>query len=335
MITILLCNFSTLIIFIHLHNKQDNIPEPTFKADPSHRVKVIGKHFYALATKPMRESKVKNEHAKRMKKYWTYMINQQKRQPSENIEDVKKAAKAPLKHLFGNHENCDECWCLAKTAEKQGKVYISKDGPYLDMEKDKEVYEDLKKVCDRFSTDERLHEIMHDGDTQKNECLNMTLAHIAPKTTNYSHSSSLTNRVAINAGQQNGPRCSYWTKVYDNVGVDCCTNFIKHMKKIDDRREKTRERKKTIDYKRKRKHKTNAKLLSQIKEEQIIAQDNLGTYGSGAAIAASGNSTRERNVRQKRSCKCGSDSHQRTSHQNCPLNKRNRQQQQPLELGTE
>ena len=192
----------------------------------------------------MRESKVKNEHAKRMKKYWTYMINQQKNQPSENIEDVRKAAMAPLKHMFGNHENCEECWCLAKTAEKQGKVYISKDGPYLDMEKDKEIYEDLKEVCDRFSTDDRLREIMHDGSTQKNECLNMTLAHLAPKTTNYSHSSSLTNRVAINAGMQNGTQCSYWTKVYDNVGVECSTNFITHMIKMDDRREKTRERKK-------------------------------------------------------------------------------------------
>ena len=70
------------IIYVH----KDNIPEPQFLADPSHRIKVIGKHFYALAAKPMSQSKVKNEHAKRMKKYWTYMINQQKETPTEDIE---------------------------------------------------------------------------------------------------------------------------------------------------------------------------------------------------------------------------------------------------------
>ena len=48
-----------LYLFYISRNKQDNIPEPTFKADPPHRVKVTRKHFYALATKPMRELKVK------------------------------------------------------------------------------------------------------------------------------------------------------------------------------------------------------------------------------------------------------------------------------------
>ena len=64
-------------------------------------------------------------------------------------------------------------------------------------------------------------------------------------------------------------------------------------------------REKTLDYKQKHKHKTNAKLLLQMQEEQIIARDNLGTCGSGAAITASGNSRNERNVRQNNRVNAG------------------------------
>ena len=94
---------------------------------------------------------------------------------------MRHASKAPLLHLFNDHSHCNESWCLAKVAEREGKVYVSKDGPYLDKEINKTEYEQLKAVCDRFSTDERLMESLHSGDTQANESLNMSLTFFAPK----------------------------------------------------------------------------------------------------------------------------------------------------------
>ena len=58
---------------------------------------------------------------------------------------------------------------------------MSKNGPYLDKIRNKEEYEQIKEVCDKFSTDKRLLESLHQGDTQANESLNMTLAYYAPK----------------------------------------------------------------------------------------------------------------------------------------------------------
>ena len=102
------------------------------------------------------------------------------------------ASQAPLQHMFGNHAFCKEEWCLAKVAEKEVKEYVSKDGPYLDKIRNKEEYEQIKEVCDKFSTDKRLLESLHQGDTQANKSLNMALAYYAPKNVNYSHSPSLT-----------------------------------------------------------------------------------------------------------------------------------------------
>ena len=130
-----------------------------------------------------------------------------------------------------------------KIAETRNKAYVRKDGLYLDMEKDKQIYEDLKEVCDRFSTEEHLLESMHSGNAQNKECLNMPLAQLAPKTMDYSHSLSLSNRVAINSRVQNNGQELYWTNMYRRVGVMCSNNFIQHLQKTDKRREKTRVRK--------------------------------------------------------------------------------------------
>ena len=125
-----------------------------------------------------------------------------KQQRYNTLEEIKFAATAPLKHLFGDHTACKESWCSAKVAERDGKQYVSKDGPYLCKVKDKDIHRDLKNVVDQFSTDTRLLESVHGGDTQANESLNNTLAYLAPKNKHYSNSSALMNRVSINAAHQ-------------------------------------------------------------------------------------------------------------------------------------
>ena len=56
-------------------NFDSEIPEPSFLADPSHRVKVVEKHIFSIVNKSRdlrcRCTKVD---ALRIKKYWGYMI---------------------------------------------------------------------------------------------------------------------------------------------------------------------------------------------------------------------------------------------------------------------
>ena len=61
--------------------------EPKFLADPSNRIKSILKHFYALSTAKVSESRVSKPMAKRMKKNWGYMVRQNK---AKTIDELLK-----------------------------------------------------------------------------------------------------------------------------------------------------------------------------------------------------------------------------------------------------
>ena len=59
-------------------------------------------------------------------------------------------SKAPLNHLFDIHNFCKSTLCMAKKMKQQDLKYISKDGPFLDKEKDSKTYLQTKEICNRF-----------------------------------------------------------------------------------------------------------------------------------------------------------------------------------------
>ena len=50
---------------------------PNFLADPSHRIKVFGKHVYKLKKAPLYVSQVRDHHAERIKKLGTFYLPEQ------------------------------------------------------------------------------------------------------------------------------------------------------------------------------------------------------------------------------------------------------------------
>jgi hypothetical protein len=66
------------------NRKKDNgrlpleIPEPSFRADFNHRVKVVGKSLYVLANMPKKDSTVDKATAERIKTNWGSMLKQVK-----------------------------------------------------------------------------------------------------------------------------------------------------------------------------------------------------------------------------------------------------------------
>ena len=92
-----------------------DVHQPTFLCDPSHRVKVMVKEVFKLALKSKAKSECEKIDALRLKKYIGCWIAKNKSLP---FDELKAKRKAPIEHLFGNHEWCDSDWCFSKELDE-------------------------------------------------------------------------------------------------------------------------------------------------------------------------------------------------------------------------
>ena len=86
----------------------DIIPEPTFLADPSHRIKCMVKPIFRLVKKTKDPNSVKTIDALRLKKYLSCYIMQGRDQDFETFYNNRYA---PLEYIFDNHAYCSPVWC--------------------------------------------------------------------------------------------------------------------------------------------------------------------------------------------------------------------------------
>ena len=190
-----------------------NIPVPKWKADPTHRTKVVAKPIYALASMTLKESKVRRLDAMRVKKNYAYFIKQTR---CKSFEEMKQQRYAPIEHIFDNHEFCHAEWCHRKREIEAGVKESSKGvGYYRDKSNvvDREVYDQIKKAYSPYVTDERLEECYHEYDTQKNEAMNTAVARVAPKNRTYCRSKSLMARICLVVGEQNMGHEEFWKRL--------------------------------------------------------------------------------------------------------------------------
>ena len=85
------------------------------------------------------------------------------------IKEMLEAAKAPVEHLFDNHDFCG-AWCKRKTLTSEQKE--KQQQYYHDVNKDAALYKQLTSAVVEFSTKERLFESCHPFNTQTNEAMN-------------------------------------------------------------------------------------------------------------------------------------------------------------------
>ena len=103
----------------------DLIPQPKFLADFNHRVKSVGRAVYELALMSKSKSMVDKNLAKRLKLYWSKMLQQVKKfDLQDEWEEIEKRVRAPIEHVFDNHQFCQETWCYALKAKNEGKTYL-------------------------------------------------------------------------------------------------------------------------------------------------------------------------------------------------------------------
>mmetsp|Transcript_22377 Transcript_22377/g.32687 ORF Transcript_22377/g.32687 Transcript_22377/m.32687 type:complete len:274 (+) Transcript_22377:1478-2299(+) len=152
---------------------------PKFLADPNHCKKVVGKYLYVLAVQPKKQAKlIKLFHFI----FVTILMPCSKKiihlDFKKDINLIQNQAKAPLEHVFDNHDYCDIAWCYKKKALEEGLEYsLPPNRPFYNKVSDAQLYDTLF----RFIQDNVLKESDHDWDTQLNESLNQAIARLCPK----------------------------------------------------------------------------------------------------------------------------------------------------------
>jgi hypothetical protein len=249
------------------------------------------------------------------------MSRQLKNRPKE---EWTSAGKAVLEHHFDVHTDCGD-FCkrkkeLAEGIKKDTKVYRSK-------ERDKDLYDLLVPILAEFITIERLEEIGHGWHTNVNESFNNSSSYIAPKNRVFAGSNLLRARLSIALGIKLDGFDKFFRKVFQALGIQMEPGVWHYLTWTGDWKRKHRERTQTLEYKRKRQEKTNEKIKAYVEQLRKTRKTN-DLYQTGIAMEQDQlchpvTQSKEKPNQPKRPCKCGSNTHSRTTHKDCPLHPKN------------
>ena len=216
-----------------------------------------------------------------------------------------------------------------------------------------------KEIFDRYGSLDVLRESCHAYSTQANEALNRKHASKAPKESVYSRSASYTYRIAASIAEYNDGFAKPHFDMFALLGIQPGEHCTAGLTKKDSTRKRKRERRVDPTVKARRRHGSKAKSRAIVQAEQTEQITGFGAqYQSGIrnALAAAqdvdpailvcmlelivkieaGDTLTAPTRKSKKSasggaggvatatgCKCGSTTHLRTSHSDCPMNKKN------------
>jgi hypothetical protein len=158
---------------------------------------------------------VTNVDGNRIKLYWGHW---QKQSRNKSFDEFKSNSNAVIEHLFNDHTYCSDEWCPVLKA-RQAKQQEYK-GMYRCKVKHAREYEQIKNALAPYLTDDKLKEIHHPYDSQKNESFNKSCSNYAPKGRTYAMTMALTARISITAGVGNLGAHDYWTRVMECLGIE-------------------------------------------------------------------------------------------------------------------
>jgi hypothetical protein len=305
-----------------------HIPEPTFLADPNHRVKVIGKKVFALVQKPKAVSVCTKSDALRIKKNFAYFVRQYRTKP---FEEFVQASNAVVEHHFNNHQHCGD-WCPAKKKIANNETPApahrdkSEDGPA-----GKVLYNQIKDAIGPYLTRDSLKQLHHTMDSQVNESLNRVISKYAPKDRTYCMTMALQSRVHLAIGVYLWGWEKYYSELFKKLRMEMTGNTLHFLQRKD------RINKRTYDYyrktavKRRRANVLNEKIKRLVEEERR-AKMRGEVYASGSRLDSTETTpaTRKRKGRAKKDdakvspkecARCFRWNHQRASSKKCPCNK--------------
>jgi hypothetical protein len=249
-----------------------DISVPIWRADPSHRTKVVGKHVFKLAWGPRKITKCTKADALRLKRNFGYFQKQTNRQP---FPEFKRKSKTVIEHHFNNHSYCDASWCpIAKAGKTKGDPI-----KYRDDVRDAELKAQLVEIIDVFTTEEKLLKIHHQMDSQKNEALNKSVTKYAPKDREYSKSKSLESRILIAGCTNNVGISCFYKRLFHELGMSLGSITRVELKTRERNRLRKQEYVKKKGGTRGRRSKQNAEKTKRLIDEDIKARKKEKTMG--------------------------------------------------------
>ncbi|XP_052084970.1 uncharacterized protein LOC127722154 [Mytilus californianus] len=177
-------------------------------------------------------------------KNFTYVVNQNVGNPS-GIED---GLHASIKHIFGEHDNCNETWCGYL---KDKDSYIHSNLPRGKDLCSSELRSDLEKLFIQKMVPQS-KKLSNLGSSQANESFNNLIALKAPKTKHFSTSASLNYRVSSAVLQKN-EGYNYIAELNTSIGLSPGNETLSRGNKLNKKREGNKNRFKSKQGKRQRK----------------------------------------------------------------------------------
>ena len=301
----------------------DELPSRQNLADPNHRAKVLGKHLYPLTSVPVSSGKqITKATAERFKVNFNRAIHQYR---GKSDTEMRNGLLATLEHEFGNHEHCSNDWCKflnAKTSgereQLQSRWWSKNDSATL--------YAALNRVYMDFLTPERIRQMNHKHDTQKNESMNKKIARVCPKSTTFSKSMVLSDRVAWVVMEDSLGGCVAVEELFNRLGI---TPLPPTLKDYYTKNDKTRARHHEYTLQKSVKQRRRLNLNTKIWQDRVQAtkdREQGKDYSSGMAFeetTAQEKTTKTASTEKKLCTACGGNTHQRRSHKMCPMNKFN------------
>ena len=162
-------------------------------------------------------------------------------QNSGKPENIGIGLKAVVKHMFGNHEHCQE-WCgFIKDPDnyKHGNL------PYGKDLSDESLHKALSEIFNNLD----VNKLAFLSSTQPNESFNNSMHSKAPKARHYSDSSSLQFRLCASISQKN-EGYSYIANVHKEAGLSPGTITKKHGLQLDRKMDQKRLRQNSVHFKR-------------------------------------------------------------------------------------
>ena len=135
---------------------------------------------------------------------------------------------------YSIHPDSFEDGCLETLKKKEEELVRRKEcGYYRSKVKHPIAYNKIAEAISPYLTKERMMELHHKYDTQKNEAMNQSVSSYAPKTKTYSKTNSLDARVALAAAIEVAGYRRVWEKIFFAFGVDLNENLSKVLAKMD------------------------------------------------------------------------------------------------------
>ena len=259
----------------------DELPPRTNLADPNHRTKVLGKHLYPLTTQRKDSGKrITKPMAERLKLHFGKALHQNRKLHSVQLE---RGLRATLEHEFGDHTHCSDVWCRYLRAEDdETRLLVSK--RWMNKEDDRILYNELSTIYNNFLTPDRIEQMYHDFDTQKNESMNNKIARMCPKHSTLSKTMVLSDRVAWVVIEDSIGGAKGVISIYKRLQLgDVPPHLVSYYMKNDKRRIRQRLFKLQPHVKHRRRKALNEKIWADRREHELSRQKGQ-TYDSGVAF---------------------------------------------------